>query len=843
MLIINSISSKIQGVVKDENTKEPIPYADVIILNTEIGTATDEDGNFYILNVPPGRYTVEVSCVGYQAKQIKDVIVEINQTARLKVNIKQALIEISPITVIYETPVVKKDMTGTTYIIRKTDIAHLPIDYTIDLVAFQAAVARLDTALHVRGGRATEVQYMIDNVSIIDPQTGDPAINISKGVIDEVIFLPGGFDAEYGRAMSGVINIITEYPTDYLSTEIFGKSERIMPYYYDFGYENYQSSVHLPISKKSKGVLSLDIMHTDDWNPKLFIQPHKQRDDYALYGKWLFAPSSKLTLTLSGAKSRSQFERTHTRYIMILDHYLSNMRKGDLQILDIHYLPDTRKLFNVTLSRLYTNRIYGVKEPGFYGVFEDYAFRDYHTLEWIHGGFDNPFGVFHNHYFCRGDYPEYQDKSSQILKANFNTTLQVHKYHELKTGAEYAYQTFNNFTYFVSNNYNLQDRHQHHPTEFSAFLQDNIDYEGLYVKIGCRYDCFSSDIQGIEPKSIISPRLGFSFMVTEKFLFRANVGRYTQPPLYEYMYNYYNLLPLPSYIGWGLPDLLVGNPDLESEKTVSYEIGLQGEIRQNITATVNTFYKDVTDLVGTRFIAAMPLCYMQYFNVEYTNIKGVETILEFSDRLFSGKISYTLSWAQGTSSYANEVYERYYRKNPDTSFIPPQIKYYLDFDQRHRIFLQGTANLPLQTEFHVFGYIGNGFPYTPPGPEGKYEERNILRFPFQKQIDCVISKTFTLGKVSLIASAEIINLLDERNQIQSYLEGIPYEFIPRRDDYMTCLQSNYRPAADQNHDGLITPFEEFMSYVDLYEYAVEYEWIRAYTAPRRARIGVSISFQ
>jgi hypothetical protein len=190
ILIFNGISGKIQGVVIDEATNAPIPYVNVVILNTELGTATDQDGTFFILNVLPSIYTVEISCVGYQTQQIKDVIVEIDQTARLKIILTQAPIEMEPITIISKTPFVKKDMTGTTYIVRKDELAALPIDYTISLIAFQPSVANLDTALYVRGGRATEVLYMIDNVSIIDPQTGDPAINISKGIIDEIIFMP-----------------------------------------------------------------------------------------------------------------------------------------------------------------------------------------------------------------------------------------------------------------------------------------------------------------------------------------------------------------------------------------------------------------------------------------------------------------------------------------------------------------------------------------------------------------------------------------------------------------------------------------------------------------------------
>jgi hypothetical protein len=180
LCLFGELTGKVQGIVTDQATDQPIPYASVIILEIESGTATDEEGAFFILYVLPNTYTIEVSCIGYETQLIEKVAVEINQTARLKVSLRQSPIEVEPITIIYETPFVEKDWTSTTYIVKKEEIAALPIDYTIHLIQFQPSVARLDTALHVRGGRATEVLYMIDNVSIIDPQTGAPAIKIGR---------------------------------------------------------------------------------------------------------------------------------------------------------------------------------------------------------------------------------------------------------------------------------------------------------------------------------------------------------------------------------------------------------------------------------------------------------------------------------------------------------------------------------------------------------------------------------------------------------------------------------------------------------------------------------------
>ncbi len=856
VFLLNSISGKIQGVVRDSDSGEPIPYANIIIQDTQLGTAADEDGNFFILNVSPGRYTVEASHIGYQTKRIKNVVVKINQTARLEIVLKQTAIEIPPITVTGRTPIVSKDMTGTTYITGKTELAALPIDYTIDLIAFQPSVARLDTALHVRGGRPTEVLYMIDNVSVIDPQTGNPVIYIPKGIIDEVVFLPGGFDVEYGRAMSGVVNLITAHPLDKLHGRAYGKSERIMPFYYDFGYENYQTLIHLPISHKIKGLMSFDLMHTDDWNPRLYLLPHKQRDDYTFYGKWLFVPSGKWKLTLSGAKSRSQFDRYETQWKLNLNHYRSDIVDGDLQVLNVSFLPDSRKLFNITLSRLHSKTVFGVRERGPYGQFDDFTFKDYRIIKWPEFSVRNPFGAtwywagqipLYTYPITYGDYPEYRRRTSHVVKANFNARVQVHKYHEVNAGFEYSYLDFKNFNYFVASKYllyshedRLLDEYQYHPKEYSLFLQDNIDYKGLYAKIGCRYDYFATDIEGVDPKMIISPRCGFSFMVTEKFLFRANIGLYAQPPLYDYVYSYYSLLPLTIQLYRFLP--LVGNPNLGPEKTMSYEIGLQGQITSDLNSTINIFYKDVTDLIGTRFVPSAPKDYVRYQNIEYANIKGIEMILEFTNFFFTGKVSYTLSWARGISSYAEEVFDIYdYYEDYDTIAYVAE-EYYLDFDQRHRIFIQGVINLPLRTQIHLFGYLGQGFPYTPPGEEGKTEERNVLRLEFQKRLDCVISKSFKIGKISLNADLEIINLLGTRYQIRPHASLINVDMIDFQDFYETypIMSKYYSPAADKNHDGLVTPREEYEAFLALV--AESDDWVNAYSAPRRARLGISLSF-
>ena len=239
--------------------------------------------------------------------------------------------------------------------------------------------------------------------------------------------------------------------------------------------------------------------------------------------------------------------------------------------------------------------------------------------------------------------------------------------------------------------------------------------------------------------------------------------------------------------------------------------------------------------IGTRFVSLPPSNdYYLYDNIEYANVKGIETILEFRNKIFSGKVSYTLSWTRGTSSYAGEY--------SDTNITKPLDMYYLDFDQRHRLFVQGSFHLPFRTNLYIFGYFGNGFPDTPPGPEGKYDERNIYRLPTQKQLDCVLSKSFRVGSIDLSINFEILNVLDERNEISFHQTMVPLELIKpwHFQDYLPFTNDYYHPAADLNHDGLIIPFEYYVAFRDLI--AATDDWVSAYSPPRRARLGFSISY-
>ncbi len=205
-------TGKIRGVVKDADTGEPLPGVNVVLKGTNLGAATDMDGYFIILNIPPGTYDVEASMIGYQKVVKTGVPVRTDLATEVNFRLKVQAIEGEAVEVVAKRPMINKDETNKTVIMDFTTFTDMPIQDFDEAVAAQAGVVRDESGdLHLRGGRAGEIAYMIDGVLVQDPfyKSGGASIMLDKYVIQELQMLTGAYGAEYGQAMSGVINIVT----------------------------------------------------------------------------------------------------------------------------------------------------------------------------------------------------------------------------------------------------------------------------------------------------------------------------------------------------------------------------------------------------------------------------------------------------------------------------------------------------------------------------------------------------------------------------------------------------------------------------------------------------------
>ncbi len=202
-------TGKIVGRVVDADTKEGLPGANVVIEGTHMGTATDMDGYYVILNVPPGTYTIKASMLGYQSMVVKGVVVEADRTTEVNFRLKPTVIKEKEIVVVAKAPVIKKDLTASVNIVSSKEVQTLPVSDVSQVVTQQAGIISRG-GLHVRGGRAGEAVYVVDGVEVRDPYSNYTTAGIPLLSMEETSVSRGGFDVDQGTVASGVFNVITK---------------------------------------------------------------------------------------------------------------------------------------------------------------------------------------------------------------------------------------------------------------------------------------------------------------------------------------------------------------------------------------------------------------------------------------------------------------------------------------------------------------------------------------------------------------------------------------------------------------------------------------------------------
>ena len=204
--LLAQTTGKIAGRVTDANTNEGMTGANIIVQGTSYGAAADLDGNFYIINVPPGTYTLSIQMIGYETTKVQNLKVSVNRTTSVDVKIKPAVLEADVVIVEANRIAEKKDQTGSMSTISAAQIAVLPIEDLGSVVGMQAGVVNG----HFRGGRIDEVSYLIDGLPVNDAFGGEgQTVTLEPESVQDLEVITGTFNAEYGRAMAGIVNAVT----------------------------------------------------------------------------------------------------------------------------------------------------------------------------------------------------------------------------------------------------------------------------------------------------------------------------------------------------------------------------------------------------------------------------------------------------------------------------------------------------------------------------------------------------------------------------------------------------------------------------------------------------------
>jgi outer membrane receptor protein involved in Fe transport len=241
---------KLSGRVVDANTKEPLIGANILIMDTQLGAATDINGEYFILNITPGTYTVRFSYVGYAPKTVENVRMVANITYELNMELSTDF-TLDDIVVI-DRKLFEEKATNTVRVIDADQISRLPVRGVSNIASLQSGVVMQEASggqsgnatLNVRGGRGSEVLYIIDGVPQNNLFNRSSAAQVSNVAIDQISFQVGGYEAKYGQAQSGIISVTTKsgQPTYNILADLITSS-----FTDNYGYNLYSGTISGPI--------------------------------------------------------------------------------------------------------------------------------------------------------------------------------------------------------------------------------------------------------------------------------------------------------------------------------------------------------------------------------------------------------------------------------------------------------------------------------------------------------------------------------------------------------------------------------------------------------------------
>ncbi len=561
-----SQSGKISGKVVDGNTGEALPFVNIMVEGTTQGAASDIDGYFSIIGLRPDNYNVKASAIGYNSQTVTGVRVSIDLTTEVNFELMETSIELKEEVVVIATrPLVTKDLTSSTAIVSGDEISVLPVTEFQEVLQLKAGIV----GGSVRGGRSGEVVYAIDGVPVTDVYDGSTVVDVATSSIQELQFVSGAFNAEYGKALSGYVNIatkdgdnkfqgsVTSYIGDYVSnrTDIFRAIDDINPtsirdfegslsgpiiqnelffyvnarYIYFGGWLNGEKNYNpwnitvnqgatVPI--ESRYILSANPDGSGEgtgeivsmnWNEKFYGQ-----------GKLTYRPFSGVKLNYNYIYDNVEYRDFDQSFSYNPDGDFKKFRVGNTNILGL-----THTLSNTTF--------YQANFSYFFKQFKQYVYEDVNDPRWTNdrllgqqptevpsfrtGGTQNQqFKRNTSTYGFKLDFTSQLDKINMVkfgIEANQHSLGFDNIYLQQPLSVDDPALTLNPYvTRFIPDindpNENLAiDIYQRKPIELSAYLQDKIELNEIIINVGFRLDYFDSDglvLNDVTDPDIYRPR-------------------------------------------------------------------------------------------------------------------------------------------------------------------------------------------------------------------------------------------------------------------------------------------------------------------------------------------------
>jgi outer membrane receptor protein involved in Fe transport len=941
-------TGKIAGVITDKETNEPVAGANVIInkiwlddvevtMGRPMGAATDLDGIYYIINIPPGIYNIQVSFVSYVDEVRTKVQIFVDKTTTLDFEITPVVLTTETIVVsAYRPAEVEKDLTATKTTYDMNSLQTIAgMNNVTDVLSLQADVV----GDHFRGGRSGEAIYLVGGASIVNPLNNQRSFDPITTGLEQVEVYTSGFSAEYGNVQSGVVNMIPKEGKDQWRTRLEIASTN--SYYKTQGGSIYSTENLTFYSKFVDANEWLDGVDPVSgrilWQhfgidfpsnylpppPITFpLPPPLTREDSLrtanlIRTMWLQGMSSmgyeydkpdyridfagggpifKNTSIFVAARQNfvnpifpSAEPNTQTQLLSNLTYHLSRRDKLRLTFnYDKEKINDfTSNFFNWfedatrnTINRRTTfqfgldwNHVFGnssfldlrinqlntLDEDRVFLLRPDQYSNDYSSnTNWR-------FYTIPSGYTVGGMNTTYGDAKTKSFNFNGNFTSQVTLNHMIKTGIQFTYHDIDvDRKLGMTNTATMRfDEYHEYPYEGAIYIQDKMEFEGIIANVGLRFDFYNFNTSfysnkfspyrnpGFDPtnpesgqfydqnnagteetglNTVLQPRIGISFPVSESTVLHLNYGVFTQRPAYEYIFvSRFMMEANPNFER-------LGNPALQPERTNAYDVGLVQSFPLGFRLDLSAYLKDVSNLVQmASYTDRDGFVYETFDNREYADIYGFQISLERSYGLLRGFIRYNWESSTGKSSSAVGSADRvkYYEGEPERSELKSPEDIYLDYNRLHKlvtsvIFVTPYDYGPELIGFKLFSdfsttvtyeYLsGRPFTWDETGQGLRFNQRS----PVENDLSMRIEKRFRIGLTTLSIYLEGFNILND--EVFSY--GRTFS-----DDPNNPYRQRYM---DQSQDVLVeTEFSPYTSRLNNYLYTNQ---------PRHWRFGIIYKF-
>ena len=563
-VLIAGTTGKLRGLVKDADTGEPLIGCNIILEGTYIGISSNEKGEFIVLNIPPNSYTVRFEMIGYKKLLQKGVSISSDKTTHIDANMESSVISGEEIVVLAKRKLIQFDVTQSEAIITSEELEGMPVTEVNEVLRLQGGVT-IDAGggLHMRGGRSSEVSYMVDGVPMSDSYDGGIGVQIENDNIQELQVISGTFNAEYGRALTGVVNMVTKnggktfegsihiYAGDYQSADNIYQNLNKFDIQDDYSvFSNlsgpiigdrvtFYSSGRFNQSKGWLYGLQTFTIYGDtvftDTNGNLYLDNNeKQNEPYFNSLNWYSSWSTQNKITFNifpgtllkiNSIINSRERQNYTHGIQLVENgQLTNYNRGKFLGLNITHTLSPTTFAEINISEnTYNFKSHLFDEP----LDSRYITPD--SLFWAHIEGTIPDYVTEKY----GDqvlyFPTYSfyrwgvdtrrfKRQTKTSNYKFDYTSQINKYNLVKLGIDYTRHVLSLDSYSLLD-LTQTDRifepyipgigsfsrtnYEYKPKEFALYAQDKIEYGDMIINFGVRFEIF--DPNAIIPNNIHEP--------------------------------------------------------------------------------------------------------------------------------------------------------------------------------------------------------------------------------------------------------------------------------------------------------------------------------------------------